>query len=90
MNDTTGKVLRTVGIVFFGLTTVMNLLGGIGTSCAAFLTRQYPPYWALIKEDMQWLYQGLVITTVIIALVGIWVLVQLIRRKKKAFRNAGS
>lgn len=88
MNDTTGKVLRTVGIVFFGLTTAMNLLGGIGTSCAAFLTRQYPPYWALIKEDMQWLYQGLVITTVIIALVGIWVLVQLIRRKKNAFRNA--
>ncbi len=88
MNDTTGKVLRTVGIVFFGLTTAMNLLGGIGTSCAAFLTRQYPPYWALIKEDMQWLYQALVITTVIIALVGIWVLVQLIRRKKNAFRNA--
>ena len=29
MNDTTGKVLRIVGIVFFGLTTVMNLLGGI-------------------------------------------------------------
>lgn len=88
MNDTTGKVLRTVGIVFFGLTTAMNLLGGIGTSCAAFLTKQYPQFWVLIKEDMQWLYQGLVITTVIVALVGIWVLVQLIRRKKNAFRNA--
>ncbi len=88
MNDTTGKVLRTVGIVFFGLATAMNLLGGIGTSCAAFLTRQYPPYWALIKEDMQWLYQGLVITTVIIGLVGIWVTIELVRGKKNAFRNA--
>ncbi len=88
MNDTTGKVLRTVGIVFFGLTTAMNLLGGIGTSCAAFLTKQYPPYWALIKEDMQWLYQGLVITTVIIGLAGIWVIIKLIRGKKNAFRNA--
>ena len=88
MNDRTGKTLRTVGLIFFGLTTAMNLLGGIGTTCAAFLTRDYPPYWALIKEDMQWLYQGLVITTVLIGLVGIWVTIQLVRGKKNAFRNA--
>ncbi len=88
MNDETGKVLRTVGIIFFGLTTAMNLLGGIGTTCAAFLTRDYPPYWVLIKEDMQWLYQGLVVTTVILGIVGIWVTVQLARGKKTAFRNA--
>lgn len=37
---------------------------------------------------MQWLYQGLVVTTVLIALVGIWVLIELIRRKQKGFRNA--
>ncbi len=77
-----------MGIIFFGLATLMNLLGGIGTSCAAFFTKQYPPYWALIKEDMQWLYQGLVITTVLVGLAGIWVTVQLIRGKKTAFRNA--
>ena len=88
MNDRTGKTLRTVGLIFFGLTTAMNLLGGIGTTCAAFLTRDYPPYWVLIKEDMQWLYQGLVITTVLIGLVGIWVTIQLARGKKNAFRNA--
>lgn len=88
MNDRTGKALRTVGLIFFGLTTAMNLLGGIGTTCAAFLTRDYPPFWALIKEDMQWLYQGLVITTVLIGLVGIWVTIQLARGKKNAFRNA--
>ena len=88
MNDRTGKVLRTLGIIIFGLATLMNLLGGIGTSCAAFFTKQYPPYWALIKEDMQWLYQGLVITTLILGIVGIWVTVQLIRGKKTAFRNA--
>jgi len=66
----------------------MNLLGGIGTTCAAFLTRDYPPYWALIKEDKQLLYQGLVVTTVILGIVGIWVTVQLARGKKNAFRNA--
>ena len=88
MNEKTGKVLRTLGIIFFGLATLMNLLGGIGTSCAAFFTKQYPPYWALIKEDMQWLYQGLVITTVLVGLAGIWVTVQLVKGKKTAFRNA--
>ena len=88
MNNRTGKVLRTVGLIFFGLTTAMNLLGGIGTTCAAFLTRDYPPYWALIKEDKQLLYQGLVVTTVILGIVGIWVTVQLARGKKNAFRNA--
>ena len=87
MNDRTGKVLRTVGIVFFGLATLMNLLGGIGTSCAAFFTKNYPPFWALIKEDLQWLYQGLVVTTVLIGLAGIWVIIELIRGKKKAYRN---
>jgi len=30
-NDRTGKILRTIGIIFFALATVMNLLGGIGT-----------------------------------------------------------
>ena len=66
----------------------MNLLGGIGTSCAAFLTEQYPDYMALIDEGMQWLYQGLVITTVLIGLAGIWVIIELIRGKQNAFRNA--
>jgi len=88
MNDIAGKVLRTIGILFFGLTTVMNLLGGIGTTCAAFLTDQYPKYSALIDEGLQWLYQGLVITTVLIGLVGIWVIIELIRGKENAFRKS--
>lgn len=88
MNDITGKILRTVGIIFFGFATIMNLLGGVGTSCAAFLTGDYPSFSALIEQNMQWLYQGLVITTVLIGLVGIWVLIELIRGKKNGFRNA--
>lgn len=68
MNDRTGKVIRTIGIIFFGLATLMNLLGGIGTSCAAFLTEDYPTFSAIIDEGKQWLYQGLVVMTVVIAL----------------------
>jgi len=88
MNDITGKVLRTVGIIFFGFATIMNLLGGVGTSCAAFLTGDYPSFSALIELNMQWLYQGLVIATVLVGLAGIWILIELIRGKKNGFRNA--
>jgi hypothetical protein len=88
MRDLSGKILRTVGIIFFGLTALMNLLGGIGTSCAAFLTEQYPNYTALIEQGMQWLYQGLVVTTVITGLAGIWIVIELIRGRENAYRNA--
>lgn len=88
MNDRTEKILRTIGILFFGLATVMNLHGGIGTSCAAFLTENYPSFSALIIQGRQWLYQGLVVGTVVIALVGISVLIELIRGGKKSFRHA--
>jgi hypothetical protein len=87
MNDILGKILRFVGILFLSLTTLLNLLGGIGTSCAAFLTEQYPNYMALIDEGLQWLYQGLVIATVLVGLAGIWIVVQLVLGKPNAFRN---
>ena len=32
-----GKILWVVAIIFMGLTATMNLLGGTGTVCAAFL-----------------------------------------------------
>ena len=88
MNNLSGRILRTVGLIFFGLAAIMNLLGGVGTSCAAFLTDDYPSFIALIDNNLQWLYQGLVITTVLIGLAGIWVLVQLIKGKENSLRNA--
>lgn len=88
MNGVFGKILRIVGIIFFAITTLMNLLGGIGTSCAAFLTDQYPNYQALIDQGMQRLYQGLVVSTVLLGIAGLWVVVALVRGKSNAFRNA--
>jgi len=87
MGDILGRILRTTGILFFGLTAVMNLLGGIGTTCAAFLTEQYSNYMILVDDGLQWLYQGLVISTVLIALVGFWVLLTLIKGKPGTLRN---
>jgi hypothetical protein len=86
MNDKSGKTLRIIAIVFMGLTAAMNILGGIGTVCAAFLTKQFPPMWALL--DYQWLYQSLMIVTIIVGIAGVWATIVLIRGRATAYRNA--
>ena len=88
MNEKTGRILRTVAIVFLGLTAAMNILGGVGTTCAAFgFTREYRiAFYEL--QDFKWLYQILVVATILIGLVGIWATIALAQGKHKAFRNA--
>ena len=86
MNDKSGRTLRIIAIVFMGLTAAMNILGGIGTVCAAFLTKQFPPMWALL--DYQWLYQSLMIATIIVGIAGVWATIVLIRGRATAYRNA--
>jgi hypothetical protein len=88
MENKTGKNLRIVGIVLFALTTAMNILGGTGTVCAAFLTKKYPMVDILRPVDYRWLYQTFMIVTILIGLVGIWATIALIRGKKRAFQNA--
>jgi roadblock/LC7 domain-containing protein len=88
MNKKSGKFLRVIAIILMAMTAAMNIMGGIGTSCAAFFTKKYPPYWVLIKPvDYRWLYQLFVITTLAIGIAGVIVIVGLIRGKKNAFRN---
>lgn len=84
----TGKIFRIVAIIVFGLTTAMNLLGGIGTSCVAFSSNV--GYRMAFKElmDFRWLYQALVITTILLGIAGIWGLVRLIRGGGKVYRDA--
>jgi hypothetical protein len=86
--NTSGKVLRIIAIIFMGLTAAMNLLGGAGTSCAAFSNNV--GYRLAFREilDYRWIYQGLVITTVIIGLVGIWATIKLVRGGPSVYRNA--
>jgi hypothetical protein len=81
-----GKGWRVAVIILVGMTAAMNLLGGIGTTCAAFFTKQYPPMWALY--DYQWLYQAFVVVTALIGLAGIWTLVKLLRGGKNVLRDA--
>jgi hypothetical protein len=86
MKEPLGKILRVIAIIFMGLTGAMNLLGGIGTVCAAFLTEQYPSMAAIL--DYQWLYQGLMIVTIVIGLGGIWATILLAIGGENAYRNA--
>lgn len=86
MNQRTGNALRITAIVFMGMTAAMNILGGIGTVCAAFLTRNYPPLWDFYDYRLQ--YQIIMITTIIIGIINVWVLMKLVRGSPTAYRNA--
>ncbi len=86
MNDKHGKIFRIVAIILMALTAAMNLAGGIGTVCAAFFTREYPPMWALL--EYQWLYQLLMIVTIVLGLAGAWVTFRLFRGGEHVYRNA--
>jgi hypothetical protein len=85
--DKTGKIIRIVAIILLGMTAAMNLLGGIGTTCAAFSSNV--GYRLAFKElmDYRWLYQILVVTTILIGLAGIWGLIKLVRGGQKVYRD---
>lgn len=83
----TGKIVRIVAIVMFGFTTAMNLLGGVGTSCVAFSNNV--GFRLAFKElmDFRWLYQALVVITILIGLAGIWATIKLVRGGSNVYRN---
>jgi len=85
MNYKTANSLRVTAIVFMGLTAAMNLLGGAGTVCAAFLTKKYPPMWVFM--DYQWLYQPIMIITIIMGFAGVWATVKLTRGGTTVYRD---
>jgi FtsH-binding integral membrane protein len=86
MESKQNKGLRTAAVVLMGLTAAMNLLGGIGTVCAAFLTKNFPPMWVFF--DYQLRYQILMIVTIIIGIICVWATMGLVRGGKDAYRNA--
>jgi hypothetical protein len=83
----TEKIIRIVAIILLGMTAAMNLLGGIGTTCAAFSNNV--GYRMAFKEimDYRWLYQILVVTTILIGLAGIWGLIKLVRGGPNIYRD---
>lgn len=86
--DKTGRIIKIIAILFMGMTTAMNLLGGAGTSCVAFSNNV--GYRMAFKElmDVRWIYQVLVVTTVLLGIAGIWSTVKLIRGGKSVYKTA--
>ena len=78
-----GKSLRIVGIILLGLTAVITLLSGIGTTCVALDAAKYEMDGI---APFQWLYLLYVLAGVIIGVVGIWATVGLVKGKSGAYR----
>jgi uncharacterized membrane protein len=84
----TGKIIRIIAIILMGLTAAMNILGGVGTTCAAFSNKV--EYRMAFKDllDYRWLYQIFVVTTILIGIAGVWALIRLIRGGSNVYRDA--
>lgn len=80
------NIFRWVIIIFVGMAVLMNLAGGIGTSCVAFNLENYPAFSGI--AGYEWLYQTFVVTTTIVGLVGCWIIVQMGKGRKNSYRNA--
>jgi len=84
----TGNALRITAIVFMGLTAAMNLVGGVGTTCVAFSSNVVYRMAFIDLMDYRWLYQGLVVTTVLIGIAGVWAVIKLVRGGPTVYRDA--
>ena len=69
-NSFTARFLRFIGILLMGLTGGFTLLGGVGTTCAAFFPARYESMAALAA--FQWLYILFVAAGIAIGVWGIW------------------
>jgi len=80
------KTLRVIAIILLGMTAAMNLLGGTGTYCAAFSSNVgYRMAFKAIM-DYRWIYQIVMVGTVLTGIAGIVALVKLLKGKPGVYR----
>ena len=80
------KILKVVAIILLGMTAAMNLLGGAGTFCAAFSNNVgYRMAFKAIM-DYRWLYQIVMVSTILTGIAGVVALVNLLKGKPGAYR----
>jgi hypothetical protein len=80
------KILRIVAILLLGLTAVVALLSGAGSTCVALGAEKYASMSAL--APFKWLYVFYVLATLAASIYAIYATVELIKRKEKAYRDA--
>jgi TRAP-type C4-dicarboxylate transport system permease small subunit len=80
------KTLKVLAIILLGMTAAMNLLGGAGTFCAAFSNNVgYRMAFKAIM-DYRWIYQIVMVTTILTGIAGVMALVNLIKGKPGVYR----
>jgi hypothetical protein len=84
-NSFFAKFLRFIGILLMGLTGGFTLLGGIGTSCAAFNPTGFGESMAPLAP-FQWLYILFVLTGIVIGVWGIWATVKLVKGTPDSYK----
>ena len=84
-NSFFAKFLRFIGIVLMALTGGFTLLGGIGTSCAAFNPTGFGESMAPLAP-FQWLYIIFVFTGVAIGVWGVWATVKLVKGTSDSYK----
>lgn len=80
---TFAKILRVIGIVLVGLTTVITILSGIGTTCVAWGAENYDSMAALVPYKP--LYQTIVVVTLLVGIAAVVMTVGLIRRTQWSY-----
>ncbi|RLF64245.1 MAG: hypothetical protein DRN33_02580 [Thermoplasmata archaeon] len=80
------KLLRGVAVALMSLTVFFTLVGGAGTTCAAFGAEKFESMAALVPY--KWLYQVLVVLSLAAGIWGIPVTVALVRGGRHAYRDA--
>jgi hypothetical protein len=81
-----GKFLHFFGIVLMGLTAVLILLGGIGTTCVALGAENYESFASI--APYKWLYQISVVATILVGVLAIRATVNLVSGKTNAYRDS--
>ena len=80
------KFLRFLGILLMSITAGFTILGGVGTSCAAFAPRNWDSMAPLASA--QWLYILYVLLTTAIGVYGIRAVVLLVKGTQNAYKTA--
>jgi hypothetical protein len=68
------------------LSAAFDVLGGVGTICAAFFPEKYPPLWPMV--EYKWIYQIFVFVTLGLGIIGVWITIALIKDGRNAYKNA--
>jgi len=85
-NQSGSRALRVIGTVVLAIGVVFSLMGGIGSSCVALGAARWESMAPLVPY--QWLYQILMVLTLITAIVGIWVCIGFAKGRRWSYSGA--